>query len=330
MASKGEKISKSKGNSKVEPRELVKTHSADSIRYWAGTGRLGNDIIFSEETLARGQKLINKLWNVSKFIEMHIHDYNQNKEKFKEEVKEYNDLEYIDKWILAKYEEMEAAGEEFTRMDVVMDVAKDVALPVAVATASTASIILGFAIQTNRLKAVSAALAMVTEEHARYRLRAKTILDEETFKKIDAPLETKTVNVDGEDIEVESIVPNEGDFYGMWFKNSYKYASDSPEYNEGVIKEAENVLTEKMMRSGMLTFAEVLDTLGFEVPKAALPFGWTDTDGFYIEWDTFDMWDEEAKAMVPQTYVRWKTPRNLYATTSFKDFIPKKTRKELN
>ena len=91
MASKGEKISKSKGNSKVEPRELVKTHSADSIRYWAGTGRLGNDIIFSEETLARGQKLINKLWNVSKFIEMHIHDYNENKEKFKEEVKEYND-----------------------------------------------------------------------------------------------------------------------------------------------------------------------------------------------------------------------------------------------
>ena len=107
MASKGEKISKSKGNSKVEPRELVKIHSADSIRYWAGTGRLGNDIIFSEETLARGQKLINKLWNVSKFIEMHIHDYNENKEKFKEEVKEYNDLEYIDKWILAKYEEME-------------------------------------------------------------------------------------------------------------------------------------------------------------------------------------------------------------------------------
>lgn len=107
MASKGEKISKSKGNSKVEPRELVKTYSADSIRYWAGTGRLGNDIIFSEETLARGQKLINKLWNVSKFIEMHIHDYNENKEKFKEEVKEYNDLEYIDKWILSKYEEME-------------------------------------------------------------------------------------------------------------------------------------------------------------------------------------------------------------------------------
>ena len=107
MASKGEKISKSKGNSKVEPRELVKIHSADSIRYWAGTGRLGNDIIFSEETLARGQKLINKLWNVSKFIEMHIHDYNENKEKFREEVKKYNDLEYIDKWILAKYEEME-------------------------------------------------------------------------------------------------------------------------------------------------------------------------------------------------------------------------------
>ena len=230
----------------------------------------------------------------------------------------------------AKYEQMDAVGEEYTRMDVVKDITKDVAIPVAVATASTASIILGFAIQTNRLKAVSSALAIVTEEHARYRLRAKTVLDEETFKKVDAPLETKTVNVDGEDIEVESIIPNEGDLYGMWFKHSRKYASDSPEYNEGVIKEADKLLTEKMMRSGMLTFAEVLDILGFEVPKAALPFGWTDTDGFYIEWDTHEVWNDDKQETEIQFYVRWKTPRNLYATTSFKDFIPKKTRKELN
>lgn len=230
----------------------------------------------------------------------------------------------------AKYEQMDAVGEEYTRMDVVKDITKDVAIPVAVATASTASIILGFAIQTNRLKAVSSALAIVTEEHARYRLRAKTVLDEETFKKVDAPLETKTVNVDGEDIEVESIIPNEGDLYGMWFKHSHKYASDSPEYNEGVIKEADKVLTEKMMRSGMLTFAEVLDILGFEVPRAALPFGWTDTDGFYIEWDAHEVWNDDKQETEIQFYVRWKTPRNLYATTSFKDFIPKKTRKELN
>lgn len=98
MANKGEKISKSKGNSKHEPMELIKQYSADVIRYWAGTGRLGTDIVFSEETLLRGKKLVNKIWNVSKFIEMHLSDYQD---------KEFKDFEYIDKWILGRFQEME-------------------------------------------------------------------------------------------------------------------------------------------------------------------------------------------------------------------------------
>ena len=98
MAGKGEKISKSKGNSKVEPLSLISQYSADVIRYWAGSGRLGTDIVYSEETLQRGRKLVNKIWNVSKFIEMHLQDY---------EDKEFNNYEYIDKWILGKYQEME-------------------------------------------------------------------------------------------------------------------------------------------------------------------------------------------------------------------------------
>ena len=98
MASKGEKISKSKKNSKVEPIDLINQYSADVIRYWAGSGRLGTDIVFSEETLQRGKKLINKIWNVSKFIEMHLTDYQD---------KDFNDYEYIDKWILGSFQEME-------------------------------------------------------------------------------------------------------------------------------------------------------------------------------------------------------------------------------
>ena len=65
MANKGEKISKSKGNSKVEPMGLINEYSADVLRYWAGTGRLGTDIVFSDETLLRGKKLVNKIWNVA-------------------------------------------------------------------------------------------------------------------------------------------------------------------------------------------------------------------------------------------------------------------------
>ena len=98
MAGKGEKISKSKSNSKHEPMDLIKQYSADVVRYWAGTGRLGSDIVYSEETLLRGKKLINKIWNVSKFIEVHLNDY---------EDKEFNDYEYFDKWILGRFQEME-------------------------------------------------------------------------------------------------------------------------------------------------------------------------------------------------------------------------------
>ena len=98
MANKGEKISKSKGNSKVEPLDLIKQYSADVVRYWAASGRLGTDITFSEETLLRGKKLVNKIWNVSKFIQMHLEDYKD---------KEFSDFEYVDKWILGNFIKME-------------------------------------------------------------------------------------------------------------------------------------------------------------------------------------------------------------------------------
>ena len=98
MANKGEKISKSKGNSKSDPIDLIDFYSADVVRYWAGTGRLGTNIIFAEETLQRGKKLVNKIWNVSKFVEMMITDFKD---------KEFNNFEYTDKWILGKFIEME-------------------------------------------------------------------------------------------------------------------------------------------------------------------------------------------------------------------------------
>ena len=56
----------------MEPFQLLDNYGADVVRYWAGSGKLGTDIIFNDETFLRGKKLINKLWNVSKFIEMHL------------------------------------------------------------------------------------------------------------------------------------------------------------------------------------------------------------------------------------------------------------------
>lgn len=77
MAGKSEKISKRKENSKMEPSEIISTHSADAVRLWAATGSLGNDIVFSEEEIISGKKLINKLWNASKFAIMHLEGFDK-------------------------------------------------------------------------------------------------------------------------------------------------------------------------------------------------------------------------------------------------------------
>jgi valyl-tRNA synthetase len=98
MAGKSEKMSKSKSNASSDPITLVDNYSADVVRYYGGTGKLGLDTVFDQNMFDRGRKLVNKIWNVSKFIEMHLSDY---------EDKEFESFEYIDKWIIAKYQEME-------------------------------------------------------------------------------------------------------------------------------------------------------------------------------------------------------------------------------
>ncbi|MBP0979916.1 MAG: valine--tRNA ligase [Oscillospiraceae bacterium] len=97
MAQKGEKISKRKNNSNMEPENLLKNFSADAIRYWTANGRLGNDILFSEEELRSANKFINKLWNVSKFALMHLEDYDPDKKP---------ELWPMDKYILSKMAKM--------------------------------------------------------------------------------------------------------------------------------------------------------------------------------------------------------------------------------
>ncbi|MBP3831800.1 MAG: valine--tRNA ligase [Clostridia bacterium] len=99
LAQKGEKISKRKSNGSMEPEKLLERYSADAIRYWTAGGRLGNDVMFSEETLREGNKFINKLWNAAKFATMNLQDYNP------EEAKDI-ELLPMDKWTLSKLAKM--------------------------------------------------------------------------------------------------------------------------------------------------------------------------------------------------------------------------------
>ncbi|MFT4312389.1 MAG: valine--tRNA ligase [Candidatus Woesearchaeota archaeon] len=87
---KGKKMAKSKGNV-VSPQKIMEKYSADAIRYWASSIKLGEDSAFQEKELITATKLINKIWNASKFCHMHLAEYTAQKPQT---------LEALDEWIL--------------------------------------------------------------------------------------------------------------------------------------------------------------------------------------------------------------------------------------
>lgn len=75
LSSNSEKLSKSKDNSKVSPQALLEQFPADAIRYWTACGNLGYDAAYSEDQIKIGCKLITKLWNAFKFIEIQVNTH---------------------------------------------------------------------------------------------------------------------------------------------------------------------------------------------------------------------------------------------------------------
>ena len=60
------KMSKSRGNV-VTPEDLLREHSADAVRYWAASGRLGTDAAYDVAQIKVGRRLAIKVLNASKF-----------------------------------------------------------------------------------------------------------------------------------------------------------------------------------------------------------------------------------------------------------------------
>jgi valyl-tRNA synthetase len=58
----GKAMHKSKGNI-VEPLPIVDKYSADAVRWWAASAKLGDDLAFKEKEVVYGQKFANKLFN---------------------------------------------------------------------------------------------------------------------------------------------------------------------------------------------------------------------------------------------------------------------------
>ena len=79
LAKKGEKISKSKGNASVSPKEMIEQNSADILRYWTAGAHLGTDTMFSQDELKISKRFVTKLWNAAKFTLSMLENYNGEK-----------------------------------------------------------------------------------------------------------------------------------------------------------------------------------------------------------------------------------------------------------
>lgn len=91
------KISKSKDGDRFSPQKLIETYSADAIRYWTASGKLGTDVVFDETEVKETNRLLTKLWNASRFALNLLENYTPGKTP---------ELYPIDKWLFAKFNNM--------------------------------------------------------------------------------------------------------------------------------------------------------------------------------------------------------------------------------
>jgi valyl-tRNA synthetase len=95
---KGKKMSKSKGNV-INPLDMVEKYGADATRLSLVIGSTpGNDIKLSEEKIEGFRNLINKIWNIARYIKQKTEDKNIKDLKI-----ENKDLSNADLWILNKF-----------------------------------------------------------------------------------------------------------------------------------------------------------------------------------------------------------------------------------
>ncbi len=103
-AEEGVGMSKSRGTG-ISPEDIIENEGADCLRYWTASTGTGEDIIYEEKEVKRGEKILTKLWNASRFVEMHLDDYED----------EEAELEDIDRWLLTKLDEVLEDCEEHYR-----------------------------------------------------------------------------------------------------------------------------------------------------------------------------------------------------------------------
>ncbi len=98
----GQKFSKSLGNG-IDPLEIIEKYSADALRFSLITGVTpGNDSRFYEEKVDAAQRLVNKLWNISRYILTSVEEPVHGRA-----FKELEPTTLADRWILSRLVRLE-------------------------------------------------------------------------------------------------------------------------------------------------------------------------------------------------------------------------------
>lgn len=96
----GKKQSKSQGNG-VEPSEVVNKYGADVLRLWVSSADYHSDVKMSHEILKQLSESYRKIRNTARFIMGNLYDFDPNKD-----ITDLNELSSLDKWALAKLNEL--------------------------------------------------------------------------------------------------------------------------------------------------------------------------------------------------------------------------------
>ncbi len=105
--SQGRKMSKSLGNG-VDPLEIIDKYGADVLRFTLVTGnQMGQDVRFSMERIETNYTFLNKIWNSTKFLLMHLDGRN-------DLVFDEKNMTSADKWILSEVNDVKKYVLEMT------------------------------------------------------------------------------------------------------------------------------------------------------------------------------------------------------------------------
>jgi len=91
-----EKFTDENGYNRYDPHSVIREYGADALRYWAAGARLGSDLRYHEKDVKVGRKLVIKMWNVARLIEMYLEGYDKDAAKVP-----LADRAVEDRWVLS-------------------------------------------------------------------------------------------------------------------------------------------------------------------------------------------------------------------------------------